>query len=72
MEELVRLAKAAGAWEVKQELVINNPGFAVQEIMQCGSRIEQELIETTRKLQMRPAEVFDALASKEYLKWTIN
>lgn len=65
------LAKAAGAWEVKQELMMNNPTIA-QDITASGSQLSEQMSAITARLGVKPNEVMAAFNDESYKKWIVR
>ena len=41
----------------------------LQEILDCGSQMEQEMLEAAKRLKLKPAQAFEALSTEAYLDW---
>eukprot|EP00976_Prorocentrum_cordatum_P112255 1195502-Prorocentrum_minimum.AAC.5 len=44
----------------------------LMDILECGSQVEQEMLDAAKRLQLKPAQAFEALSSKAYLNWQFS
>ncbi|KAK3265111.1 hypothetical protein CYMTET_26186, partial [Cymbomonas tetramitiformis] len=70
IDDLVIMAKAVGAWEVKRDMMINNPDL-MQDVAASSSHLEQRLKEVAAEYGMRAADVVAAFANGAYTTWRV-
>eukprot|EP00238_Polyblepharides_amylifera_P000467 CAMPEP_0196572788 /NCGR_PEP_ID=MMETSP1081-20130531/2772_1 /TAXON_ID=36882 /ORGANISM="Pyramimonas amylifera, Strain CCMP720" /LENGTH=283 /DNA_ID=CAMNT_0041890223 /DNA_START=102 /DNA_END=953 /DNA_ORIENTATION=+ len=69
-EDLVRLAQAVGAWELKQELMLNSPSVAL-EILNAGAGMNDAMKQISANLNMKPDAVARAFKDESYKNWKV-